>query len=63
MKLMFKLRSTVIKALLVASNSLQVKIVHACIEGSTDLGLPRFMQFIRLTYEKLTVLPLNPVPN
>lgn len=60
---MFKLWSTVIKILPVASNSLKVTIVHARMEGSTDLSLPSFMQFITPTYEKLTVLSLNPVHN
>lgn len=38
-------------------------MVHVSVEGSTDLALPCFIQFRRLTYKKLTVLPLNPVPN
>lgn len=61
--LMFKLWRAVIKTLPIAGNSLEVKIVHTCAEGSTDLGLAVFTHFIQLTYEKLAVLPLNPVPN
>lgn len=60
---MLKLQSTVIKTLPVANNSLEVKIEHECIEGSTDFSLSCFIQVISLTYEKLTVLPLDPVPN